>query len=58
MHNLRVRSGCVTETLRSLTGLRVLDISKEVTDYGTDRFVEQIFSIVLEGEPVSLSFLL
>ncbi|KAJ1346085.1 hypothetical protein KIN20_000772 [Parelaphostrongylus tenuis] len=23
MHNLRVRSGCVTETFRSLTGLRV-----------------------------------
>ncbi|VDP27344.1 unnamed protein product, partial [Heligmosomoides polygyrus] len=47
MHNLRVRSGCVTETLRSLTGLRVLDISKEVTDYGTDSSQEACVDLPL-----------
>nr|CDJ90693.1 leucine Rich Repeat family protein [Haemonchus contortus] len=47
MHNLRIRSGCVTETLRSLTGLRVLDISKEVTDYGTDSSQEACVDLPL-----------
>lgn len=47
MHNLRVRSGCVTETLRSLSGLRVLDISKEVTDYGTDSSQEACVDLPL-----------
>ncbi|KAK6057034.1 hypothetical protein COOONC_05450 [Cooperia oncophora] len=47
MHNLRIRSGCVTETLRSLCGLRVLDISKEVTDYGTDSSQEACVDLPL-----------
>ncbi|RCN31769.1 leucine Rich repeat-containing domain protein [Ancylostoma caninum] len=47
MHNLRIRSGCVTETLRSLSNLRVLDISKEVTDYGTDSSQEACVDLPL-----------
>ncbi|EPB69986.1 hypothetical protein ANCCEY_10931 [Ancylostoma ceylanicum] len=47
MHNLRIRSGCVTETLRSLVNLRVLDISKEVTDYGTDSSQEACVDLPL-----------
>ncbi|ETN73795.1 hypothetical protein NECAME_13415 [Necator americanus] len=47
MHNLRIRSGCVTETFRSLNGLRVLDISKEVTDYGTDSSQEACVDLPL-----------
>uniref|UniRef100_A0A0K0DAB5 Zyg-1-like serine/threonine protein kinase n=1 Tax=Angiostrongylus cantonensis TaxID=6313 RepID=A0A0K0DAB5_ANGCA len=54
MHNLRVRSGCVTETLRSLTGLRVLDISKEVTDYGTDSSQEACVDLPLAMVQVML----
>uniref|UniRef100_A0A1I7WXH6 Leucine-rich repeat-containing protein 29 n=1 Tax=Heterorhabditis bacteriophora TaxID=37862 RepID=A0A1I7WXH6_HETBA len=49
MHNLRIRSGCVTKTFQSLTGLRVLDISKEVTDYGSDRCLPGILSTPLDG---------
>ncbi|CAI4221977.1 unnamed protein product [Auanema sp. JU1783] len=47
MHNVKVRTGCVHRSLSTLRALRVLDISKKVTDFAGDGSQESYTDLAL-----------